>query len=606
MKVNGNPFTWQSTKEKIKSQKPWEKGLEKRKGQKRSVETKKKMSEGREVVPDDLIILSEGDRIPADALMIDLAHLNVDESLLTGESLPVNKEAGDKIFSGTLVVAGSGTARVIKTGTQTEMGKIGKSLEHISDAETLLQKDTKKLVKVSGILGIIFSVLVVIAHFRALNNLVESILAGLATAMSLLPEEFPVVVAIFLSLGAWKLSQKNVLVRHLGTTENIGSLNILCVDKTGTLTENKMTVSAIDPNNHFTNEDVIKISMLASHTDPFDPMEKAIKEAAKDLSIYSVKFLREYPLRREMLAMARIYEDGLAACKGAPETIAKLCHYTESQLADLHQKVSVLADQGMRVLGVAQARISVNEGLGFHLPESITDFQFEFVGLIALSDPLRSTVPDAIKECHQAGVRVMMITGDYPNTAQAIAKLAGIKNEENILTGEVIERLDQKTLSEKLKTVNVCARMAPEQKLKIVNALKANGLVVGMTGDGVNDAPSLMQADVGIAMGKRGTDVAREASDLVLTDDHFASIVAGIRQGRKIFDNIKKAMSYVFSIHIPIAGMAMIPVLLGWPSALLPAHIVFLELVIDPACTLAFEAEKEEKNIMARPPRDPL
>lgn len=553
--------------------------------------------EARELVPGDLIILSEGDRVPADAVILELTHLSVDESLLTGESLAVNKGNGENIFSGTLIVAGSAQAEVRHIGSKTEMGKIGKFLEHISDTETLLQRDTKKLVKISGTLGIIFSVLVVGAHFRAHTNLVESILAGLATAMSLLPEEFPVIVAIFLSLGAWRLSQKNVLVRHLGTTENIGSLNILCVDKTGTLTENKMTVAAIDPVEGFLDSDLLRIAALASQPNPFDPMEKAILE--KNKPVFGT-LLKEYPLTRDLLAVARVYQDGLAATKGAPEAVAKLCGFSINQLDEINQKTSLLAEKGMRVLGIAKSKL--NEGI---VPKNMTEIKFQFMGLLALTDPLREVVPQAIRECHSAGIRVMMITGDYPKTAQAIAKQAGILNFENVLTGAEIEMLDEKTLGEKLLSVNVCARMVPEQKLKIVNALKAKKYVVGMTGDGVNDAPSLMQADVGIAMGKRGTDVAREASDLVLTDDHFASIVAGIRQGRKIFDNIKKAMSYVFSIHIPIAGMAMIPVLLGWPLALLPAHIVFLELVIDPACTLAFEAEKEEKNIMTRMPRDP-
>lgn len=579
---------------------------------------------GREVVPGDLLILSEGDRVAADATLLKSALLQVDESLLTGESEPADKSESlkNQIFASTLVTRGTGIAKVTATAMNTEVGKIGSSLISNSTDYSRLQIEINELVRIFAIIGIGFSFLVTLTYGFTRGDWPQGLLAGLAAAMSLLPEEFPVIMTIFLAIGAWRLSKQNVLVRQVTASENLGDISVLCVDKTGTLTMNEMTVEQCRTPDAFfsfasnTNEalpeefhKLIEYSVLASQKDPFDPMEKAVHRTLK-MKLSSTEHIhhdwtvvREYPLSPKLLAMSFAWQSPSEnafkiAAKGAPEAMINLCHLNKIQKEKIFQQVKSMAKEGLRVIAVAKC-----EHLSSQLHENQQDYDFEFLGLIGLKDPVRPEVPAAISECYKAGIRIIMITGDYPETASRIASNIGLHFSENFLTGEQLEAMNDLELRQKIKSVNVFARMVPNQKLRIVNALKANNEIVAMTGDGVNDAPSLKWADVGIAMGKRGTDVAREAADLVLLDDCFTSIVMAIGSGRKIFENIKSAMAYVFAVHIPIAGMAILPVLCGFPSALFPAHIVFLELVIDPACTLIFESEPKDEKIMQRPPR---
>ncbi|MCJ7443800.1 MAG: cation-translocating P-type ATPase [Methanotrichaceae archaeon] len=594
---------------------------------------------GRDVVPGDLIVLAEGDRVPADAVLLSCTNLSADESLLTGESVSVRKvcsESTEKlsvisrpggddlpfVYSGSLIVQGQGVAVARATGISTEIGKIGRALQKVESEGTALQKETNLLVRNLAILGLSLCLLVVIAYGMTRDNWLEGFLAGITMAMAVLPEEFPVVLTVFLALGAWRISQSNVLTRRVPAVETLGSATVLCVDKTGTLTMNRMKVKKIFARGEFFGLDdgrdrlpeaiheVIEFSILASQIDPFDPMEKAFKKLGEDYLAKTEhihmdwELLKEYPLSIKLLAMSRVWrlpsgKEYVIASKGAPEAITELCHFDLNGQMELSRAVQTMAQEGMRVLGVATA--SFQE---INLPDGQHDFEFEFLGLIGMEDPVRPGVPEAIKECYSAGIRVVMITGDYPGTAQAIARQIGLPTDR-IITGPELEMLSDQELKEQVRNVCIFSRVMPEQKLRLVQALKANEEIVTMTGDGVNDAPALKAANIGIAMGNRGTDVAREAASLVLLDDDFSSIVKAVRLGRRIFDNIKKAMAYILAIHVPIAGMSLIPVLLEWPLIFFPIQVVFLELIIDPACSIAFEAEPEEADVMNRSPRDP-
>ena len=599
---------------------------------------KEKRVAGREVVRGDVVVLQEGDRVPADALVLSSVSLSVDESLLTGESAPVRKSPGtpsmsiappggedtSSLFSGTMVVQGHGVAEVIATGIRTEFGKIGKALVTLQPGESHLKREVSRVVKIMASFGLSVCGLVAVAYGLTRGSWLSGFLVGITMAMSLLPEEFPVVLTVFLALGAWRISRRNVLTRTASAIEALGSATVLCVDKTGTLTQNQMAVyklfasgesyavfdaSRDDLPDHF--HEVVEFGILASQRKPFDPMDLAFKQLGERYLVDTEhlhrewKLLREYPLSRRLLAVARVWQapnssSNVVVAKGAPAAIAELCRLSASERQDVSNHAEGMADEGLRILAVARAEFH-----GDVLPDDPRAFQFRFLGLVGLADPIRPEVPAAIQECHTAGIRVVMITGDFAGTARNIARQAGLTKSEQVLTGPELEEMGDAELQSTVKAVNVFARVVPEQKLRLVEALKFNGEVVAMTGDGVNDAPALKSAHIGIAMGGRGTDVAREAAQLVLLDDAFPSIVAAIRLGRRIFDNLKKAMSYVLAIHVPIAGLALIPVLLRWPLVLLPVHVVFLELIIDPACSIAFEAEPEEANIMNRPPRDP-
>jgi len=520
-----------------------------------------------------------------------------------------------------MIVQGNGIALVTGTGIYTEIGKIGKALDSVREEPTRLKTEMGSLVKKLTIVAAILCILVIAAFTITRGNLVDGFLAGITLAMALLPEEFPVILTIFMALGAWRMSKNKVLTRNPSAIETLGTATVLCTDKTGTLTQNRMTVSSLYNGNEFMTvirdgelkpefHEIIEYGILSSQINPFDPMEKAITGIG-DLYLKGTEHIhtawdmvKEYPLSRELMAMSRVFtfketRDKIIAAKGAPEAIFDLCHIDALNKKTFSLAVEKLAEEGLRVIGVAKAKVN-----GVGLPEIQHDFNFEFIGLIGLSDPIRENVKQAVSECYTAGIRVIMITGDYPVTAKHIAMEIGLENPEKCITGQELKEMTEDELCEKIRLINVFARVVPEQKLKIVNALKKNNEVVAMTGDGINDAPALKSANIGIAMGEKGTDVAREASSLVLMDDNFSSIVGAIKMGRRIFDNLRKAFGYIFAIHVPIAGLSLVPILLGdLPLILWPVHIVFLELIIDPACSIIFEAEKEELNIMTRPPK---
>ncbi|WP_242157301.1 cation-translocating P-type ATPase [Aestuariivivens sediminis] len=582
---------------------------------------------GREVVPDDIVILNEGDRIPADGVLFDTVNLTVDESILTGESVPVIKSShidpsniNGHVFSGTLVVQGKGYSKILATGLHTKFGEIGRTLLNIEKRETRLHNEMKSLIRNLFILGAILSVVVIIAFYLVRGNFIHSLLNGLANAMAILPEEFPVVLTVFLALGAWRLSKINVLTRKPSAIETLGSATVLCSDKTGTITQNKMEVSVVynGDSSYFKDSfsenknqilEIINYAYLASQENPIDPMEKAFYNTHQLLNENSntpYKLLKEYSLSKSFLAMTRVLKnkannETFVASKGAPETIFKLCQLNPQDTKKYLNIVESYAEKGYRVIAVANATMESTA-----LPNSQIDFEFKFQGLIGLEDPIRPEVPIAIQECHDAGVKVIMITGDFPTTAKSIAKQIGLGVDHNLITGSDLDKLSDNQLQKRISNISVFARVVPKQKLRIVKALQDNNEIVAMTGDGVNDAPALKAANIGIAMGNKGTDVAREASSLVLLDDNFSSIVSAIRLGRKIFDNLQKAMSYIIAIHIPIIGLTLLPAFFSsLPILLMPLHIVILELIIDPICSVAFENEQEEENIMKRKPRDP-
>lgn len=590
---------------------------------------------GREVVCGDTIILAEGDRVPADALVMSCSNLLIDESLLTGESVPVRKApseaaaafgrpGGDDIpfvYSSTLVVQGHGVAEVKQIGVNTEIGKIGRALQTLEPEKTRLQVETEKLVKMFAAFGMAVCATVIVIYALTRGDWLTGVLTGLTLAMALIPEEIPVVLTIFLALGAWRMSKHRVLTRQLKAIQTLGSTTVLSVDKTGTLTMNMMSVRKIYSGGQFFTVDdatttlperfheLVEFAILASQHDPFDPMEKAIKGVGRKLLADTEHIhdnwvlMQEYALSKKLLALSHVWAspswgDLVIASKGAPEAIFDLCHLDEHEIAALSSCVQQMAGEGLRVLGVARANFRKPD-----LPGDQHDYDFRFIGLVGFSDPLRPMVAGAVRECYEAGLRTVMITGDYPVTAQNIARQAGIRPCEAVITGHELDTMGDDELNGRIRNVNVFARVVPEQKLRIVNALKKNGEIVVMTGDGVNDAPALRSAHIGIAMGSRGTEVAREAASFVLLDDDFSSIVQAVKMGRRIFDNLKKAMAYIFAVHVPIAGMSLLPVLFGWPIMLFPAHIAFLELIIDPVCSVVFEAEPEEKDVMKRPPR---
>src|SRR5690242_13026 len=580
---------------------------------------------GREVVPGDLLALQEGDRIAADAILLE-GELEVDESLLTGEAIAVARSAGsdrDRVYASTVVTRGTGLARASSTGTATKVGEIGAMLGSAREPISGLQRSSRKLIRSLTAVALLLATGYCLLNWLwNARTFLDSVLASVALSMAILPEEIPVILTVFLAMGAWRLSRHRVLTRSVPAVEALGAITVLAVDKTGTLTQNRMRITAlvaadgrlentqVDASAPLPRDmgDLVEYALLATPPDPFDPMETAIIALADRLADVrrthpGWTLLRGYPLSSETLATTRAYAvrgetDCRLAAKGAPETIVALCRLPEETAAAILNQAAGLAARGLRVLGVARG-----EWNGTTWPARQQDFAFEFVGLLGFGDPPRPEVPAAIAECRSAGVRVLMLTGDHPVTAQAIAREIGLSERADVLTGAEIAQLDDASLIERLRHVDICARLRPEQKLRLVRLLQQSGEVVAMTGDGVNDAPALKAADVGVAMGERGTDVAREAAALVLLDDSFASIVRAIRQGRRIYDNIGKATGFVFAVHVPIIVLALLPALLHWPVILAPVHIVLLELLIDPASSMVFQAEPGNPDLMRRPPR---
>ena len=576
-----------------------------------------------EVVVGDLMVLHEGDRVAADAVLLQ-GQLDVDESLLTGEAVPVHKLAGtspDPLFASTVVTRGLGLARVTATGARSRVGGIGLALATAEEPPSRLQRASRRLIRTMTVAGL----LVAGAYALLLwswdgHALLPSVLAGVALSMALLPEEIPVVLTVFLALGAWRIARQQVLTRRMPAVETLGAITVLAADKTGTLTRNRMEVAElwIDGGRYDAACDgalaepfhaLVEFAMLATPAQPFDPMEQAIQSFGRRLLAGTEHVhadwlpVAEYGLSPEILAMTRVYPERtpdrhLLATKGAPEAVADLCHLPEAAHEALRTTIAAMAGRGLRVLGVARGHWR-----GEQRPDSQHDFDFEFLGLVGLVDPPRIDVPAALAECRAAGIRVIMLTGDHPLTARAIGHRVGLAEDPVVLTGSDIDAMDDAALTVRLRDTAICARVQPEQKLRLVRCLQADGEVVGMTGDGVNDAPALRAADVGIAMGERGTDVARESAALVLLDDSFASIVAAIRQGRRIDDNVRRATRFIVAVHVPVVALALVPALAHWPVLLMPVNIVLLELLIDPACSIVFEAEPAAGEVMQRPPR---
>ncbi|HEX2926263.1 MAG TPA: cation-translocating P-type ATPase [Ruminiclostridium sp.] len=574
--------------------------------------------ESRDVTIDDLIILEEGEKIPADAKVIEMFDFGVDESTLTGESEIVWKKIytqepdssevswrKDICYAGTTVIQGSAIAKVCSIGRNTQYGKIGEDILSVPERPTPLEKQTRHLVKVCALIGLGLFLLVSLVTWFRTGSMVESILSGITLAMAMIPEEFPVVLTVFLAMGAWRLAKKNSLIRRMPSVETLGSVSVMCVDKTGTLTRNQMSVKELSPYKAFEAPKLIYMASLACETEPYDPMEKAILEYAEGLginksNIFKYPLLHEYSFSSETKMMGHVWEingSSSLAAKGSPESILPLCGLSEEELRTIYDEQQKLAAKGYRVIAVA-----VNESMTA-FPAKLQDCELKFAGLVGLQDPPRDSVPDSIRVCNKAGIRVVMITGDNGTTAQSIAGEIGIENCNNVITGPELESMSDVELQERVKNTNIFARVMPRHKMRIVKALKENGEIVAMTGDGVNDAPALKYSDIGIAMGKRGTGVAKEAADMILLDDNFSTIVESVGDGRRIYDNIRKAIGYIFVIHIPIALLALLAPLLHMPLVLLPINVVLLELIIDPTCSIVFERLPAERDIMEREPR---
>ena len=572
--------------------------------------------DSRLLVPGDVMFVSEGVKIPADGSVIKASDMRVDESTLTGEAEGVWKEENALCFAGTLVLQGSASVLVEKTGASTEYGKIGLHVESAPDFPTPLQRQTDALVKTCGFIAAGLFVLVCGITFLNSNaaalgdRLVGSVLAGVSLAMATIPEEFPVIMTVFLSVGAWRLARRSSLVRRLPSVETLGAVSVLCVDKTGTLTMNKMRVSEIWAAEGG-EEHMIENMGLACEVEAYDPMETAMLDFCEERGIsrkhiFGGNMITEYPFTNELKMMGHVWRhegEVVITAKGSAESLMNLCVMEAGERAEAESVIRRMSENGLRVIAVGEQHLSDESGI----PDGIRGCALTLNGLVGLSDPPRETVKADIARCTAAGVRVVMITGDNGVTAASIARRVGIPDGE-VVSGEELARMDGEELKRAIRRANVFSRVLPEHKMMIVKAFRECGEVVAMTGDGVNDAPALKYADIGIAMGKRGSEVAREAADLILMDDNFTTIVETVKDGRRIFDNIRRAVGYVLTIHIPIALAALLAPLLkiGASSLLfLPIHIVLVELVIDPTCSVLLERQPAERGIMERPPRDP-
>ena len=580
-----------------------------------------------DLVPGDLMIINEGIKIPADGYIIKCNDFCVNESSLTGESEVVWKCVNDSnnegywkknyCYAGTLAIQGSAIIKIDKIGAETEYGKIGSNIFISPEESTPLQKQTNKLVKICSYIAIaLFLSVSVITYFNLSelslkNRLIESILSGITLAMAMIPEEFPVILTVFLSMGAWRLAKKNSLIKKLPSVETLGSVSVLCVDKTGTITMNNMTVTDIWSINDNTNDLLLTMGM-ACETEAYDPMEHAILSYCKknnldEETLFNGELITEYPFTNERKMMGHVWyknNEIIIASKSSPEKLLSLCGLNYKTKKIIENKILTMAEKGLRVIAVGKSTLSSKDDI----PSELENCSLTFLGLIGLQDPPKESIKNDIQECIKAGIRVVMITGDNGITASAIAKQIGIPNSEHVITGDMINEMSDKELKEKISNVNIFSRVIPEHKMRIVKAFKENGEIVAMTGDGVNDAPALKYADIGIAMGKHGSDVSREAADLILLDDNFSTIADTVRDGRRIYDNIRKAIGYVLAIHIPIAFASLIAPLLGITSTsllLLPIHVVLLEIIIDPTCSIVLERQPAEKNIMNRKPRSP-
>lgn len=576
-----------------------------------------------DLVVGDIVILDEGDKIPADGDILECYSFGVDESSLTGESEIVFKTSKDiddndhwkknMCYAGTSVTSGGAVIKITSVGFSTEYGKIGAALNSIVRAKTPLEKQVRKLITICAYISMLLCTAVIVVDL--LNNpnnyvdwaerITHSVLAGITVAMATIPEELPVVLTVFLAMGAWGLVKRNTLVKSIPTVEALGAVSVLCVDKTGTLTANEMSIQEIYVDEDSTEEEVLEISALACKEDSYDPMEKAIltcgfEKCLDKNSLFDHELVHEYPFLTEFKMVGRIWNFGdssLLCVKGAYENVLPLCNLEDGRKKKIEKKILSLSKQGYRILAIAKQSVDVE------VCKKITDHNLTFLGLIALADPLREGVADSIKECYDAGIRVIMITGDNGETAKGIARQMGLRYGSNVITGVELEAMSDEELREKVKTTDIFARVYPTHKMRIVEALQSDGHIVAMTGDGVNDAPALKRAEVGIAISKKSTSVAKEAADMILLDNDFEIIVDAIKNGRRIYGNIKKAIMYIFIVHIPIALISLMVPMLNYPELLLPVHVVLLELIIDPMSSIVFERLKADKDIMKKKPR---
>lgn len=572
-----------------------------------------------EVAVGDYIIIEEGVSVPADGTIIQSNDFTVNESILTGESLPVQKDDNDKkeVYQGTLVVSGLAICKVTSVGMNTALGKIGKTLESINKEDTPLQEQIGNFVKKMAVAGIAVFLIVWAINFFQSRDLLASLLKALTLAMSILPEEIPVAFATFMALGAWRLMKLGVVIKNTSTVETLGSASIICLDKTGTITENRMQLTKVfslstglisEAKNSLAENDVITAAMWASEPIPFDPMEIALHEAYGKISLKddraNFRMIHEYPLGGKPPMMTHVFLNDtgtrIVAAKGAPEAMISVSDLTEAEKIQISNALKELASDGYRVLGVG---VSTFDGDVF--PKQQQELTFTFLGLVAFYDPPKANISEVFDSFYKAGIQIKIITGDNAATTSTIARQINFVGHEKSISGDDLMKFPDEALKEKVMEYSIFTRMFPEAKLRIVNALKANGHIVAMTGDGVNDGPALKAAHISIAMGKKGSEIAKEVSSIVLTDDNLARMVDAIAMGRKIYGNLKKAIQYIISIHIPIILTVFIPLVLGWayPAIFTPVHVIFLELIMGPTCSIIYENEPIEKNTMRQNPR---
>ena len=571
---------------------------------------KKEIINSEEIVVGDIVILEEGDRVPADGKILYTQSLGINESSLTGESEIVYKNKEEDLknhfklnmcYSGTDVVNGLGIIEVTSVGKNTEFGLIGQSLNNIKKEKTPLEKQINKLVFICTIVSITVFILTIIINYinhpelTPTKRIVDSLLAGITIAMATIPEEIPVILTVFLAMGSWSLTKKNTLTKNMKAIETLGTVNVLCTDKTGTITENKMIVEDIYTNS----ETFIKTLYQSCPQVAYDPMEIALKKYCQENEkINTGSITKEYPFKAETKMMGQIWNNKELCVKGAYENVLPLCNLDKENYKQVKSKINEYSKEGYRVLAIAK-----NDNLK-NIPNSLTEAKLTFEGLVALYDPPRKGVNESLEECYSAGIRVIMITGDNGETATSIAKKINLNNYDEVITGLELEAMSDDELFERVKTTNIFARVYPNHKMRIVNALQRNNLIVAMTGDGVNDAPALKKANIGIAMGQRGTNVAKESADIILLDDNFNTIVKAIEKGRSIYKNIQTAISYVIAIHIPLALLSLFVPIFNLPTLLLPIHVMLLELLIDPTSSIIFQRIKPSLNIMSEKPRN--
>ena len=580
-----------------------------------------------EIVLGDLIQSEEGTFIPADGVILQSNDFSINESILTGESLSVFKKEqseNNAVFQGTIVTSGLAICEVTAIGNQTQLGKIGKSLESIAEEKTPLQVQIGDFVKKMSIVGLVIFGIVWAINFYNSREILDSLLKALTLAMSIIPEEIPVAFTTFMALGAWRLMKMGIIVKQTKTVETLGSANVICVDKTGTITENKMSLAQWytfsddkisgnfneNENNKLNGEEqeLLSLSMWASEPIPFDGMEIALHEAYSKLKINderpNFKLVHEYPLGGNPPMMTHIFENQngtrIIAAKGAPEAIIKCSNLSTAEIQQINKAIESMSKEGFRVLGVGLSELQGND-----YPNTQQEFSFKFKGLVAFYDPPKENIKKVFDTFYKAGIQVKIVTGDNATTTSTIAKQIGFRNPENTLNGDELMVMNETTLKEKVMETTIFTRMFPEAKFKIIQALKSNNQIVVMTGDGVNDGPALKSAHIGIAMGKKGTEIAKQAANLILIEDDLAKMIDAIAMGRKIYANLKKAIQYIISIHIPIIMIVFIPLVLGWvyPNIFSPVHIIFLEIIMGPTCSIIYENEPIEPNLMHEKPR---